>query len=201
MAGRHARDYYEASAPPRGPRSATDLPPPLGLAARRKGNPGMVPTFTMRSIGQGGTRLYPGSIATATPQAFTVASPPTELDGFGVQTPHAASGALHTGPYPPGWSTASRLRGFEHRFTLVAPSDLARRTRAVWQFRHVPSLSGPLATLTGVPRLRLPPASIRPLRRPKGSGLSPPLASHGASWRTAPARRKLLPISGSRSPA
>ena len=41
----------------------------------------------MRSIGQGGTQLYPGSIATTTPQAFTVASPPTELDGFGVKTP------------------------------------------------------------------------------------------------------------------
>jgi hypothetical protein len=34
----------------------------------------MVPTFTMRSIGQLGARLYPGSIATATPQTFN--SPP-----------------------------------------------------------------------------------------------------------------------------
>ena len=40
----------------------------------------------MRSIGQGGTQLYSGSIATTTPQAFIVASPPTELDGFGVET-------------------------------------------------------------------------------------------------------------------
>lgn len=47
----------------------------------------MVPTFTMRSIGQGGAQLYPGSIATTTPQTFIVASPPPELDGFGVQTP------------------------------------------------------------------------------------------------------------------
>ncbi len=39
----------------------------------------------MRSIGQGGTQLYSGSIATTTPQAFIVASPPTELDGFGVK--------------------------------------------------------------------------------------------------------------------
>jgi len=45
----------------------------------------MVPTFTMRSVGQLGARLYPGSIATATPQIFTVASPPTELNGFGVE--------------------------------------------------------------------------------------------------------------------
>jgi hypothetical protein len=45
----------------------------------------MVPTFTIRSIGQGGAQLYPGSIATPTPQAFSVASPPTELNGFGVR--------------------------------------------------------------------------------------------------------------------
>ena len=47
----------------------------------------MVPTFTMRSISQGGAQLYPGSIATTTPQTFTVASPPSELNGFGVQVP------------------------------------------------------------------------------------------------------------------
>jgi hypothetical protein len=45
----------------------------------------MVPTFTRSSIGQGGAQLYSGSIATATPQAFTVASPPLELNGFGVK--------------------------------------------------------------------------------------------------------------------
>lgn len=44
----------------------------------------MVPTFTRSSIGQG-ARLFSGSVATATPQAFTVASPPLELDGFGVE--------------------------------------------------------------------------------------------------------------------
>ena len=44
----------------------------------------MVPTFTRSSVGQGGAQLYSGSIATVTPQAFAVASPPMELDGFGV---------------------------------------------------------------------------------------------------------------------
>jgi hypothetical protein len=42
----------------------------------------MVPTFTRSSISQGGAQLYSDSIATATPQAFTVASPPMELDGM-----------------------------------------------------------------------------------------------------------------------
>lgn len=47
-----------------------------------------VPTFTLGSIGQLGARLYPGSIAMTTPQTFTMASPPTELDGFGVEDHH-----------------------------------------------------------------------------------------------------------------
>jgi hypothetical protein len=38
-----------------------------------------------QSISQGGAQLYPGSIATATPQAFTVASSPPEPNGFGVR--------------------------------------------------------------------------------------------------------------------
>jgi hypothetical protein len=44
----------------------------------------MVPTFTERSISQGGTQLYPGSIAAPTPQTFDAASAPTVKDGFGV---------------------------------------------------------------------------------------------------------------------
>jgi hypothetical protein len=48
----------------------------------------MVPTFTERSIGQGGTQLYPGSIATPTPQTFDAASPPPLKDGFGVSRHH-----------------------------------------------------------------------------------------------------------------
>jgi hypothetical protein len=44
----------------------------------------MVPTFTSESIGEAGARLYPDSIATATPQAFTVAFPPDHPTGFEV---------------------------------------------------------------------------------------------------------------------
>jgi hypothetical protein len=44
----------------------------------------MVPTFTTPSIGQGNAQLYSGSIATPTPQAFSVASPPEQEPGFGV---------------------------------------------------------------------------------------------------------------------
>ena len=56
-----------------------------------------VPTFTKQSISQGGAQLYSGSIATATPQTFTMASPPLELDGFGVDhTPANISGHVVT---------------------------------------------------------------------------------------------------------
>ena len=43
------------------------------------------------SIGQGGAQLYSDSIATATPQAFTVASPPEQEPGFGVDHRLAAT--------------------------------------------------------------------------------------------------------------
>jgi hypothetical protein len=57
------------------------------------------------------------------------------------------------------------------------PSCHACPTRAVWQYRPVPSLSGLLSTLTGASRIRLPPASTRPLGRPGDGGLSPPFGS------------------------
>jgi hypothetical protein len=82
-----ARDYYEASAPPL---TVLDTEPVSSHLARTgrpveiDGPAEAVPTFTRSSIGQGGAQLYSGSIATVTPQAFTVASPPMELNGFGV---------------------------------------------------------------------------------------------------------------------
>lgn len=77
---------------------------------------------------------YPGSIATATPQPFTVASWPARPPALRVDpAPPGAGHALQTGPYPPGWS--QRVAGTSRR------------------------LSGPLATLPGVPRIRLPSAS------------------------------------------
>jgi hypothetical protein len=42
---------------------------------------------------------------------------------------------------------------------VSTPSRLASRTRTIWQYWHVPSLSGLLPTLPGVPRIRLPSAS------------------------------------------
>ena len=149
----------------------------------------MVPTFTRSSIGQGGAQLYSGSIATATPQAFTVASQPLELDGFGVE-PTQGSCTAHR-PISTRLEPASRLRSVQHWFACAAPSDLARRARTVWQYQHGSPSRGRLPPITVVPGDRLPRRFIRPLRRPNRDGLSSPLDRPGASWRTARPRRKL----------
>jgi hypothetical protein len=78
----------------RGERECATGTPPARTGCPPGGNPRVVPTFTMQSIGQGGARLYPGSIATATPQTFTMASPPTELNGFGVEDPRLTAVVL-----------------------------------------------------------------------------------------------------------
>ena len=167
-------DYYETSVPPRAPRSAADLSRP-GPAARHRGRPRMVPTFTSCSIGQAGTQLYPGSIATPTPQTFGVASPPFNTHGTGVGFPAKRKPRTATRPISARFEPVLRLRGVNHWFALAVPSGPASRTRTIWQFWRVPTSSELLPTLTGAPRIRLLPASTQPLPRPGGGGLPPPL--------------------------
>jgi hypothetical protein len=92
-------DYYETSAPPGGPQPATNLPA-AGLAARREGRPQVVPTFTTESIKELGARLYPGSLAMPTPQAFNMASPPDLKAGFGVDPYSHGAGSRTASPAP-----------------------------------------------------------------------------------------------------
>ena len=102
--------------------------PPAGLAARWGGRPGMVPTFTMESIDEGGARLDPDSIATPTPQFFAVASPPDRQTGYGVDPPRRAdtqrrgSCAAHR-PLSVRFEPALDLRGFRQRFLSYAFSS------------------------------------------------------------------------------
>jgi len=106
-----------------------------------------------------GAQLCPGSLAAPTPQAFDAASPPADLVGFGVGRPGLAT-AVHCIP-----AHIRQVRGRYNAYGALhagssrTPSGLACRTRAVWQCRRVPSLSGLLPALTGVPRIGLPPAS------------------------------------------
>ena len=58
-----------------------------------------------------------------------------------------------------------RLRSFTTDSSRI-PSDLACRTRTIWQYWHVPALSALLPALSGVPRIRLRPAPTRLLRQP-----------------------------------
>ena len=191
-----ARDYYGVSAPPdSGPINSERLSlliPPGWIPVRTNGLAKVVPTFTRSSVGQGGTQLYSGSVATATPQAFTVASSPLEKDGFGVDTPSGVPCTAHR-PISTRLEPASRLRSFYHWFAYAVPSDLARRARTVWQSQHDSPSRGRLPPIAVVPDNRLPRCFIRPLRRPNGDGLSPPPDIPGASWRTSPARRNSLP--------
>jgi hypothetical protein len=59
-------------------------------------------------------------------------------------------------PDPPDLEPAQLLRGFSHWFTRVTPSGLACRTRLVWQYRAVPTLSGLLAASRACPAQAAP---------------------------------------------
>jgi len=133
------------------------------------------------SIGQPGTQLCPGSIATVTPQAFTVTSPLARLASYAVSHPRRGDRALHPGPYPPGLSRCHAY-GALPLVPARMPSGLARRTRAIWQSWHVPALSALLPALPGTSRIRLRSASTGLLRQPgeKASHLLRLSAPHGA---------------------
>jgi hypothetical protein len=62
-------DYYEGSAPPRGPQPTASLPAPRGQP--RDGS-----HVHRRPIDGGGAQLFPCSLATSTPQTFLMASAP-----------------------------------------------------------------------------------------------------------------------------
>src|SRR5690349_4938530 len=95
-------DYYGASAPVRtfNRRRVYPTDPSGSQAAGAMRNGSRVHE---QPIDQLGPQLCPGSIATATPQTFTLASPPTRLAGFGVDHPPDGR-ALHPDPYPPDLS-------------------------------------------------------------------------------------------------
>jgi hypothetical protein len=119
-------DYYEDSVPSRGPQSTVDLPAAT-LAGRRGGQPQDGSHVHHEPVSGLGAQLCPCSIATPTPQAFSVASGPTKkIPTEGVAAPNRNDVHCYPGPHPPGWSRCVRLRGFQ---TLVShvhlPASLA----------------------------------------------------------------------------
>ena len=153
-------DYYGPSAPPQGHRLTTrqpDLPPLAGTADREPHGGSHVHCVP---VGRGGAQLCPCGIATTTPQTFIVASEASDLN------PHRSSQhkpiMLVRTAYQPestGLELAGDLRSFSTGSSRT-PSCLACRTRTIRQCWPVPALSGLLATLTVISRIRLPPASL-----------------------------------------
>jgi hypothetical protein len=167
-------DYYGASAPP------GDHQPAMDLSLSRTGRP-------VKGRSSGGSHVHCATVRPARHPALprqhhhayaadiqrglrsNYPNTAAESDPWLERDPRTAHQPIST-----RFELAQRLRGFNHRFTRVVPSGLASRTRIVWQYRHVPTLSGLLPALPGIPRIRLPPASTRLLRQPRDGGLSPP---------------------------
>jgi hypothetical protein len=87
MCGPFARsDYYGASAPSRA-FNGQRVYPTIPGGSQTAGTARDGSRVHCESIDQSGTQLCPGSIATATPQTFTMASPPARQAGYGVDHP------------------------------------------------------------------------------------------------------------------
>ncbi len=151
-------DYYGTSAPPDAHQPAASLPA-AALAVRRTGGHRWFP----RSLHADQRVRRPAVIPAASPRLRRRPSPwPSDrtLSARAEVGRHALSSgrALHPGPHPPG-SSRFIAYGTSALVPVRTPSRLASRTRAIWQYWHVPSLSGLLPALTGTLQVRLPPAS------------------------------------------
>ena len=100
-------------------------------------------------------------------------SSPAKPTGYRVD-PAPARPRATSRPISARFESVELLRGFKSLISIRAPSRLACRTRTVWQYQYVPSLSGLLPALPGISRIRLPSAPIESLRRLDGGVLSPP---------------------------
>jgi len=167
------------------PRSSADSGParrrPGGAAGRAISGGSHVHHAPIDGVGD---QLFPCSLATSTPQAFLVASPPAHDTGFGVaarkslQSACAAARPISTRSEP-----VATLRGFNRWFTCVTPfrrclpdpGRLAVPTRPV----VVRAASRPPLRFQGQTAL-----SFTGLLRQTGGGSFHPTRIHGASWRT-----------------
>ena len=95
----------------------------------------MVPMFTMSRLTGCGVQLFPCSLATVTPQAFSVALVAGQSTSrLRSRRPHASEvdACAAAQPISTRLELVPPLRGFHHWFTFVTPFRLACRARAVW---------------------------------------------------------------------
>jgi hypothetical protein len=175
--------------------SARHRPRPAG----GEGSPGTVPTFTAyRLVG-----VAPSFSPATSPRVRNRPSrslPEPETSAGRRRRPTTADRrALLPGPHPPGSSRSVSLEGYHHCSCTRTPFHLACRTRAVWQYRPVPSLSGLLLPAPAPPG-SAGPSFTRLLRQPSG-GLLPPARSPRTSWRTVSSTQQQSPTACRQGPA
>jgi hypothetical protein len=151
-----ASQYYGPSAPPRPDQRAMHPPEPMRRWRRRSsGRAGTVPTFIRKPFDGIGTQLCPCTIATTTPQAFTVASPTSDFTQprSSPTAPRGSSGArcdpTHVRQVSGRWfSLEERSAADSSRM----PLRLASPARPIWQYWDDSSLSRTAPPTTPTPR-------------------------------------------------
>lgn len=156
-------DYYGASAPSRTFDGRRVYPTPRtdsGLWERC----GMVPVFTVNRSISPASSFAPA----ASPRLRRSPStwPPHRHAKSATESARPMGGlCTATRPLSTRFEPVPRLRSFTTGSSRM-PSDLARRTRPVWQFPAVPALSALLPALPGVSRIGLRSAPTSLLRQP-----------------------------------
>jgi hypothetical protein len=149
-------DYYGGSAPSSNRQPTVGLPA-TGLVDRRVGRSKDGSHVHHVPFDGVGAQLFPCNLATVTPQAFTVASKPANPRPTQELPRTVFRARIAARPISARFEPVFHLRGFHHWFLQIrTPIHHACRTRAVWQCRPVPSLSGLLLPPLAPPRLGCP---------------------------------------------
>lgn len=177
------RPRTTTAAPPHLDRSAVDAPIPAArLDARDLELPPSGSRVHCDSLDEGGARLCPCGIAMSTPQTFPMASrsasanrPRSSPPAFGRRVRTASC------PDPPG-SSRRPVKGLNDVGSSRTPLHHAHRTRTIWQYWHVPALSGllppsPASPGPGCPQLHRPATTGRRRRSSTSTQITAP---HGA---------------------
>jgi hypothetical protein len=171
-------DYYGGSVPSHDQQPTAGLPA-TGLDSRRGGRSQDGSHVHHQPVDGVGAQLFPGSLATGTPQTFPVASWPATSTGVRVALPRCWS-SVRCCPAPIrqissrflscGGSTTGSCNTCTFPSCLPGPGRLAVPTR--------PVVVGAAPTLPCASRVRLPPASPGRYDSPEVG-----LSSHPVKWR------------------